>query len=237
MRLAIAVAILSACSTAAIAAPAKKPTAAKAEKPSIYYDFKSARLGMTLAEVKALPAPTNPPYQSSFTQYGPEQFYCSTDTLSDGKQVSFYPSKVEQALGVIQCKYGREYKIGRNYTTVQDSSISIGSYQTDDVTYKFMDGRLYQISIRGHANLLTEVLDGLNAKFGEPDSVVNDTTQNKAGATFPHTRQIWVNPAATITVEAPWTRIDNLYVSFSTTEGTSRVVAAEKALNPSAQKM
>jgi hypothetical protein len=240
MRLTIMAAIMADCATVALATPPKKSSPAKASKPSIYYDFKGARLGMTLAEVKALSAPTTPPYRtaSSVAEYGTERFFCSTDTLSDGKKATgFYLSKVEEALGVVECKYAREWKIGRDYTTLDESSIGIGSFQTSDVTYNFMDGRLYEISIGGHTNLLSDVIDGLTAKFGTPDKVVNDTTQNKAGATFPHTEQTWINPAATITVESPWTKIDNMHISFLTSEGAARLVAKEKELNPSATKM
>jgi hypothetical protein len=240
MRLASAAVIIAACSTAAFAAPPKKASPTKPSKSNVYYDFKGARLGMTLAEVKALPAPTNPPYQaaSSVSEYGPERFFCSGETLSDGKEATgFYLSKTEEALGVVECKYAREWKIGRDYTTLDESAIGIGSFQTSDVTYGFLDGRLYQISIGGHTNLLSEVIDGLTTKFGEPDKVVNDTTQNKAGATFPHTEQTWINPVASITVESPWTKIDNMHVSFLTSEGAARIVAKEKELNPSAAKM
>ncbi len=237
MRLVIALALVAACSSGALAAPAKK-AAAKPSKPSVLYDFKGARLGMTLQEVKALPAPTKPPYESSFTKYGHEKFFCSTDTFSNGKNVDgFYFSKTEEVLGVISCRYGREWTLSSTYTSLHNSFVSIGGFGADDVEYKFLDGRLFQISIDGSKNMLGDVLDGLTAKFGNPDSVVNDTTQNKAGATFPHTEQTWVNPAATVTVEAPWTKIDNMHVSFLTTDGAARIVAKEKELNPSAEKM
>jgi hypothetical protein len=240
MRLANALVIIVVGSTAALSAPPKKALPATPSKAAVYYDFKGARLGMTLAEVRALPAPTNPPYRtaSSVSEYGPERFLCSTDTYSDGKKATgFYLSKTEEALGVVECKYAREWKIGRNYTTLDESAISIGSVQTSDVTYGFLDGRLYEISIGGHTNLLSEVLDGLTAKFGKPDVVVNDTTQNKAGATFPHTEQTWINPVASIIVESPWTKIDNMHVSFLTSDGAARLLAKEKELNPSAEKM
>jgi len=240
MRVLTAAAIMAISSTVALAAPAKKPVHAKPSKASVYFDFKGARLGMTLDEVKALSAPTSPPYSTgnSVSEYGPERFFCSTDTFSDGKRATgFYLSKVETALGVTECKYAREWKIGRDYTTLDESRIPIGSFQTNDVSYKFMDGRLYEIEINGHTNLLSEVMDGLRAKFGPPDNVVNDTTQYKAGATFPHTEQTWANPAATITVESPWTKIDNMHVSYLTTEGAARIVAKEAELNPSTNKM
>lgn len=217
----------------------KAPSAATkaAPAPSVYYDFKGARLGMALSEWKALPAPV---VESSYTSKmeGPLQVWCTSDVGSDGKSLSGigYPSKVEQSLGVVICRYGRLFSSG-SYRSVSPAIIKIGQLMATDVEYKFLDGRLYQIDITGSDGLLSEVMDGLTAKFGPPTSEINDTTQNRAGATFPHTVKVWTNPVATIRVESPWTRIDNLNVNYSDVAAIARVNAAEKAANPAADKM
>ena len=234
-------------STQTFAAPQKKvapkPASAKAEpvRPSILYDFKGARLGMTLAEVKALPLPpegNSSIYESKYIKYGPQGFICSSDQYANGKQPSgFYLGETERVLGVVACQYGRVSAVTKDYASIHGSTIAIGGFVVSDVRYKFMDGRLYEISITGSKNALVDVLDGLNAKFGAPDKVVEDTTQNKAGATFPHSTHTWKNPAASITVEAPWTRIDNMNVIFLSTEGANRLAAKSQELHPSASKM
>ena len=95
----------------------------------------------------------------------------------------------------------------------------------------------YEINITAASDILGEVMDGLVAKFGKPDTEVNDTTQNKAGATFPHTEKTWSNPAATIVFESPYTRIDNMNVLYMEAEAAKRINAAEKAANPDSDKM
>jgi hypothetical protein len=117
------------------------------------------------------------------------------------------------------------------------ASIPIGEFSASDVEYKFLDGALYEISITGNEALIDEVMSGLRAKWGEPTTVVNDTTQNKAGATFPHTVKTWVNPVALIRVEAPFTRIDNLNVTYDTTAGLAKITEIEKSQNPDINKM
>lgn len=230
----------------AIAAPQKKavarkasPAAAKAapKAPAVFYDFKGAKLGMTIAEWKALPFPGNPENSKDYGSKSspPIAPVCKGDPGSD-KMMAFV-SDAEKASNVIVCQYGYEWKITDTYTSFKSAYVSVGTHITDDVEYKFLDGKLYEINITGSNNLLSDVMDGLTAKFGAPTSVVNDTTQNKAGATFPHTEKTWSNPVASIHMETPYTKIDNMNVTYLAADATSRIVAAEKALHPSADKM
>ena len=223
------------------AAPAKKanikaaPT--KAAKPPVYYDFKGARLGMTRAEWQALTPPVDPNSYVGSSE-GPLKVFC-TDTLGrDGKPVSGsgYLTDTEKSLGVVICRYGRLFTVG-NYSSVSPATVKIGQFGSSDVDFKFLGGRLYEVSITGHKNLFGDVMDGLKAKFGEPDLDVNDTTQNKAGATFPHTVKTWINPVASITVETPFTKIDDLNVLYLDAGAAKRISDAEKALHPDAEKM
>jgi len=246
---AIAWAVLAATVTnGAWAAPARKAPAKATAKaaarapeptPSVLYDFKGARLGMTFAEFQAMPAPTNPVDSWSSAKNQPERIICSGDTYPNGKPVdTVYVSKTEAALGIKSCKYARAYKLSfGDYWNTESSGINIGSWEVRDVTYDFLDGRLAKIEINSNKNLFSDVVDGLTAKFGPPTKRVDDTTQNKAGATFPHTELYWINPAATIYVETPFTKIDNMYVSYKTADYLARVNAKEQELNPSASKM
>jgi hypothetical protein len=230
---AAAIAILT-LATAVNAAP-KKPAFPKPHpaKPAVFYDFKGARLGMTLAEWKALPAPTHPSENLAEMNYGQPQVVCDGDGTESHQ---FYPSRAERAANVVECGYAQTVTIG-TYRTWESASIPIGEYAASDVVYKFMDGKLYEISITANESLTSDILEGLAAKWGEPDSVVNDTTQNKAGATFPHTIKTWKNSAALIRFEAPFSRIDDLNVTYETTEGLAHIAAIEKTINPDADKM
>lgn len=214
----------------------REPKPVKQAEP-VYYDFKGARLGMPVAQWKALEPPAAPAvYVSKYD--GPLIVWCSNSVHPDGKPVSetFFLNPVEKSLGIVACSYGRMSRIvGTSFFS--PASIKIGQFAASNVEYKFLNGLLYQIDITGHKNLLSDVMDGLTAKFGPPTTEINDTTQNKAGASFPHTVQTWINPVATIRVETPWTRIDNLNVSYSLNAAMEQIVAAEKAANPADQKM
>lgn len=249
MRFALALLLTAVISGTANSAPIKKPVvkkkpavaAAAPAQPSVYYDFKGARLGMTLAEVRALPLPTEAPYVDTSgskysTKYGPMALHCS-DEATFGRGYELYVSETEKALGVVVCAYGRKATHSFTGDSFDRGVINIGPRNTPDIDYKFMDRKLYNIDITAKKDSLNDALEGLTAKFGPPTKVLNDTTQNKAGATFPHTEQTWSNPAAIIMVEAPWSRIDEMHVSYMTAEGGARLVAKKNELHPAASKM
>jgi hypothetical protein len=216
-------------------APRSKPAPEAPKAPPVYYEFKGARLGMTIDEWKAVPIPAT--YESSYFKGGPTKVWCSTDTGADGKPVSgFYMSSRWREAGVVQCKYARMEMIG-SYGMLSSSSVKIGDRITKDVTYNFLDGKLFLIDIDAASALLDDVMDGLTAKWGKQTSEINDTTQNKAGAAFPHTVKVWMNPAATIRVEAPYSRIDDMNVTYSDVAAMARLRAAEEKANPAADKM
>lgn len=220
-------------------APAKVAAKPLPKAPPVWFDFKGAKLGMTLEEWKALVPPIENLAGSTSKSFNqePVRAWCNTERLPNGNEVSgFYQSDIERALGVISCKYASLWTVG-TYTTLQSSSIKIGSYSTDDVEYKFLDGILYQINVTGNKALLSDVLDGLTTKFGPPTKSVDDTTQNKAGSTFPHMERSWLNSVASIHLEAPYSKIDNLNVTYMTLDSANRIFAKEKELHPAADKM
>lgn len=223
---------LLALSSSAVAAtpphPASRAKGAVATKPATFYEFKGARLGMSLAEWKALP----PPAKSDGVSYSA---VCDSDAAAKEHDLLGYASNtpVEKAANVLTCGY---YGIGSYGIWVQ-ASVPIGELSASAIYYKFLDGKLYEIEVNGNIDLLSNVLDGLTAKWGQPSSVVHDTTQNKAGATFPHTIQTWKNPVAVIRVEAPYSQIDDLNVTYETLEGLNKLSALDKSINPDADKM
>jgi hypothetical protein len=209
------------------AKPVPKPQPAPI--PAVWYDFKGARLGMTMDEWRALPVPaTAMPVES------PPQIICSNEPANKDKiGLHIYQSDDDEKIGVVECQYFAK----QQYLGLRSAYLKVGDGGSDDISYKFLDGKLYSINIQSSDNLLSGILDGLSAKFGPPTSVVNDTTQNKAGATFPHTVKLWENPVAMIRLETPYTKIDNMDVTYYTTEGLNKVAAARKLLHPDADKM
>lgn len=218
------------------AAPAVARPAAKPAAPAVYYDFKGARLGMSIAEWKALPFPGKPENSKDYGSNTAPNIQPTCKTDPGGDKVLAFLTSAETAAGVVICQYGYPYSIG-TYQSWKAAYVSVGEHITDRVDYKFLDGKLYEISITGSENLLSDVLEGLTAKFGQATETVNDTTQNKAGATFPHVVKTWRNPAASVRVETPWSRIDDMNVRYDDNAALSRLLAAEKAAHPDAEKM
>jgi hypothetical protein len=182
---------------------------------------------MSLADWKSL----TPPVKPDGVSYTP---VCDTDsTATEHDLLQYGSTRLEKAAHVLTCGY---YGIG-SYNIWVQASVPIGELSASAIYYKFLDGKLYAIEVNGNIDLLTDVLEGLTAKWGQPSSVVHDTTQNKAGAIFPHTVQTWKNPVALIRVEAPYTQIDDLNVTYETVEGLDKLSALEKAINPDADKM
>lgn len=238
-----------------VAAPPKKYPAKQAEKPSpraasaapakseptpippVFYEFKGAKLGTTIDEWRAMTPPTDPPrevpgYKARFSAVQP---FCTGDNV--GKMyLGLTLSDDEQADGVIICNYRFiAYMYGGQ--TLLPAGFSIGKALAGSVRYKFFHSRLYEIEINGPANMLPEVLDGLMAKYGPSTMTINDTTQNRLGATFPHIVKVWTNPVATIHVESPFTRIDDTYVAMSLNAEKEALAASARARNPAANKM
>lgn len=242
MRSLFVIVSLLACSSIVAAAPTAKKTKAPVSRstarPAVYYDFKGARLGMSLAEWRAMPIIAQNPLASmplSSIRMGEVRAICAGDPGVDSSTMS-YRSSAEAKANVLICGYVFPETIGSS-TMWMPASIPIGELSASGVEYKFMDGRLYEISITGNAGLLGEVMSGLQAKWGNPTTIISDTTQNKAGATFPHTVKTWVNSVAIIRLETPFSRIDDLNVSYSTADGLEKIEAIEKAANPDINKM
>lgn len=231
-RLALALIVIASTAQAAPAKPrrpapppaaaAPSPVAAPTPPPPVFYDFKGARLGMSLDDWNA----ATPPALKLFQGGG---FVDSSETPERvcNPASGAFASDEEKALGVIVCYY----KLPDRHF------LPIGSMTADTVLYSFLDGKLYKIEVDAKSYALDEVMSGLTAKFGAPSSTVDDTTQNRAGATFPHHERIWANPAATVLVESPFDRIDSMAVIYETTEGQKRLEARRIAAHPAAEKM
>ena len=209
------------------AKPALKPQPAPV--PAVWYDFKGARLGMTMDEWRAVAPPA-----LAMPVEAPPQIICSNEPDNKDKiGLHIYQSDDDRKIGVVECQYFVE----RQYIGLRSAYLKVGDGGSEDISYKFLDGKLYSIVILSSDNLLSGIVEGLNAKFGPPTSVVNDTTQNKAGATFPHAVKLWENPVAIIRLEAPYSKIDNMSVTYYTVEGLNKYSTAEKVLHPAADKM
>jgi hypothetical protein len=193
----------------------------------VLYDFKGAKLGMSLQDWKTL----QPPVKEDGVAYAP---LCDTEAQESDKHLfSYGTTELERSANVITCGY---FGTGSYGIRVQ-ASIPIGGLSASSIFYKFLNGKLYMIDIGANTEILSEVMDGLTAKWGAPSSTVQDTTQNRAGASFPHVIKRWENSASFIQLETPFERIDGMHVIYETNEGRAALDAFEKARHPSVDKM
>jgi len=237
--------IAAACATSATAVPPKKPVARAASKPAakgapaVWYDFHGAKLGMTIAEWKAMTPPVRRDAAYSFQTVGDVVAICTNDGDPQTEHSSFYSNKDEQAAGVVLCGYRirARYDFDQAKPDYRPAEVMIGDRSTDYVIYKFLDGKLYEIVVSGPTSLVNDVLDGLVAKFGPPSSEINDTVHNKLGGTFDRARKRWFNPVASINFETPWSEIGDFGLVYSANGPTLRLENAKLAAHPYADKM
>jgi hypothetical protein len=213
-------------------APARKAETMNAPQLGVSYDFRGARLGMTLAEARALSLPSGPStdLMANDVTYGPVRLHCNTDTPAQ-----FFMSDVEKALGIVECKFGRRVtsKHGGS-STFEPTAFSMGSGNTRDVRYMFLDGRLFAIWIVAKKIFFEIERDELTTKFGPPNDVLNDTIRIRDGVDDPHTLLTWINPAVKIILETPWGRVEDMHVRYITIEGRNRMFAKNRELHPDA---
>jgi hypothetical protein len=183
---------------------------------SVWYDFKGARLGMSLAEWRASPFPgAGAPMASA---------ECSDTT---GSRVLV--DEADKRMGVVECRYAAAGAPAR---------IPLGErYGATDYDYAFIDGKLFRVTVRAGLEAQGDVNQGLIAKWGQPTSEARETSHNEAGAAVARRIAIWSNPVATIRFEAPDDRLDELAVSYVDTAAVARIEQAERGAHPAASVM
>jgi hypothetical protein len=187
------------------ATPAQPAPAVAA--PPVWYDFKGAKLGMTLADWKALPFPGGGAPQAAAQ--------CSDDPAA-----RIYLSDTERRLGIVQCRYA---------AGEAQAKIPLGDrWATADYGFAFLDGKLFRITVRASLDAQTDVDEGLVAKWGKPTSETSGATQTEAGGSLTHKVKTWINPAASIVLQTPGDRLDELSVAYSDLGAVARLEAAEQ---------
>ncbi len=189
----------------AVAASAPKPVVASAPNPRpisapsaasalaaavVWYDFKGARLGMSLADWKAM---------------APVAAGAAAE-CSDAAGSRMFLSDAEKGAGIVRCQYS---------AAGATAPIPLGSrFTSRDYTFAFLEGRLFRIVLRAPLEARDDVAPGLEARWGKPSSQAQDTTQTEAGGTLVHQVSTWLNPAAAIVLETPADRLDELSVTY-----------------------
>lgn len=228
-------------STPMQAAPVRKAAAKVAPKaapspkavPSVLYDFKGVPLEISLDEFRTRAHPDgNANARAICTGEKIKRFSSMTEPF----QVSIYDD-VEKSLGVVKCVWVASSENKAAYTYAGDVvslTLAGSGYGSNDYSFSFIrdpkDGvmRLYEIEAVSNRNAFDDVVQGLTGKWGAP-KLVNDTVQNKMGATFPQVTAIWSNPAATITTVDRWSKVDEMIILVVDTRLNELVSAAKAA--------
>ena len=228
-------------STPLQAAPVRKaatkvaPKSAPSPKavPSVLYDFKGVPLEISLNEFRARAHPDGS---------GNAKTICTGEkikrfsSMTEPYQVSIYDD-VEKSLGVVKCVWVAANENKGTYTYAGDIvslALAGSGYGSNDYSVSFIkdpkDGvmRLYEIKAVSNRNAFDDVVQGLTGKWGAP-KLVNDTVQNKMGATFPQVTAIWSNPAATITTIDRWSKVDEMIILVVDTRLSELVSTAKSA--------
>lgn len=203
------------------------------------YDFRGARLGMTLDEFRALPFPDNSAYLSG-------RSVCSGDTEITPKDEMVVFSAVtlapyEEKLGIVKCAFYQSstHQIpgtNRAFTIWRPAWVLAGSHP-GEFTYSFAppspgeQPTLYEVSadnvrIAGASALIS----GLTERFGPPSSDEAGSMQVRSGAVFPRRSVRWDNGRQSITVIAPGRTSDTLSVTYRQTEQADEVRRQREAV-------
>lgn len=145
---------------------------------SAAFDFRGARLGMTLSEFRQLGYPDDRPLAQE------TRVYCSNDPLP-GAQVFqlIRPNPLDRSTGVVKCAYFRRSMVA-GHEMWDLMTVLAGDYPGLDHTYDFstVDGSGEPLLFRTSMRLsccFQSVRDGLQARFGEPRS--HDGSPNPPG--------------------------------------------------------
>lgn len=134
---------------------------------SAAFDFRGARLGMTLSEFRQLDYPDDRPSMPG------ARAYCSDEPLPDARPFRLIrPNPLDRATGVTKCAYFRRSVISG--TEVWElMTVLAGNSPGLDHTYDFstLDGSGEPVLFRTTMRLsccFHSMLDALQARFGEP---------------------------------------------------------------------
>jgi hypothetical protein len=231
-----------ALATSSMAAPPAKPPAKAPAKPvsapAKLYDFKGVPLEISLDDFRRLPHPDGT--ANSRVLCTGEKVAITSTYSSEPTDVMLF-DEVERTLGVRKCIWvSTAAESYRRAGDRQSLSLAGSGYGTIEYNFSFVpdpkDGvmRLYQFYGVSNRNAASDVVEALTTKWGAP-KIVNDKVQNRMGASFDQVTALWNNPAASITVQDRWTKIDNMAILVTSNrlaDVVKRAKDAKKAAVP-----
>jgi hypothetical protein len=215
----MAVALLLAIPGASGATPAPAPAPQPAAP--LLYDFKGVPLEISLEDFRRLPHP-----DPDIADRDAARVVCTGERVAttpgfpaqEPSNVMLF-DPVEEALGVKKCVWIDTSANPPNPMggSVEALGFASSGYGTYDYSFKFMpdpkDGvmRFYEFEGSSNRNATDDVIKALTAKFGDPTITISKV-QNQLGASFDQVTAVWANPAASITVQDRWTKVDDMVI-------------------------
>ena len=226
---------------AAAAPPARAPAKAPAKAttaPARLYDFKGVALEISLDDFRRMPHPDG--IENSRVLCSGEKVAITSTYSSEPTDVMLF-DEVEKSLGVKRCIWVST--VAESYRRAGDTrslSLAGSGYGTIEYSFGFVpdpkDGvlRLYQFYGTSNRNAASDVIEALTTKWGPP-KIVNDKVQNRMGASFDQVTALWTNPAASITVQDRWTKIDNMAILVTSNRLSDVIKRAKDAKKAATQ--
>lgn len=149
------------------------------------YDLKGDRLGMSLED-----------YKKKYHRISPESTnkelpFCSSVKPGESFDV-LLAEPWHHVAGIVNCSttFVFENTSGKGPTIAEVPVIL--------QVHHFIDSKLYKITVRIPRVGFSKVTEGLNAKYGKPNTVEADTRQNVFGAKFTGAILEWTNGVSTL---------------------------------------
>ena len=194
--------IALAASTLAVAQVAA--STASASTTDVPFDFRGAKLGMTLADFRAMPFPDPESRSLGAGLAKTVKLVCTGDQLGETYD-PIYVSPIEASVGAIDCAWMLPPDAKRYQFTWTRAYVDVGEYTSIHVEYRFAPSAsgelaLRQIAISLSTKAFQETVAGLRTRFGAPAAEVQGKVQNGIGNSFDSTTVEWKNSVSSLVV-------------------------------------
>jgi hypothetical protein len=184
-----------------------------ADKP---YDFKGLQLGMSQSDFRKARYPDPRDTKG--------RVLCTKDKEGDAialaaLAISPAPSDDEAISGVRKCIF-----FGSIWKGSPESQLGLSMGGSNYVSYRhaflFVPDpqdhvpKLYRIVLPTNIGAMKDVVDALTDKFGGPTDTSTGLVQNHLGAKFTQRTYTWTNSLSQIFIEGPWSKIDDMVVTY-----------------------
>lgn len=191
------------------------PTAPAA--PAEPYDFRGAKLGMTLDEFKKLPFPDRD--DSKRAMNSTPQLRCS-DELSGDYLADVHVVEEYKNAGEVECLYKMPPDKAAYRFSWEDAYLSVGEGASDGVVYLFYTDdagakRLGDVGITMNNATFDSLAAGLTTKLGSPTKTEEKDLQNGIGNHFKSVTLLWDNGISTVKLEQRSAKINEMQLTYT----------------------